>query len=88
MTDTDKAIAQLREQDIDATLMWLRHGGVGTVERQRMATQLMRGSVAAQAVLAGALSCGYCWDSGCQLCDPAYAWSGHLHRARLMFGDL
>lgn len=81
-------MAQLRRQDIDATMMWLRHGGVGAAERQRMAATIMRGSVAAQAVMAGALSCGYCWDTGCQLCDPAYSWGGQVQRARLMFSDL
>lgn len=83
-----QAMAQLRRQDIDATIMWLRHGGVGTEERIRMGVVLMRGSLAAQLRIAGVLSCGYCWDKGCQACDPAYAWTHKNEYARLMFEDL
>lgn len=81
------AAEQLRRADIDATLMWLRHSGVGgAVERQRMATKLMMGSVAAQAVVLGVLSCGYCLDAGCTLCDPHWTWTRRVESMRLAFG--
>lgn len=60
-----------RRASIDAVMMWLRHSGVvGQAERQRMATTIMLGSVAAQAGLLGLLRCCYCWDSGCRVCTP------------------
>lgn len=77
--------AELREGDRDAVMMWLRHGGTNAVQRQRMATTIMRGSVAAQAVLAGVLSCGYCWDEGCDLCSPEYAWTRQVDSMRVAF---
>lgn len=77
--------ADLRAADRDAVMMWLRHGGVDAAARQRMATTIMLGSVAAQAVLAGLVACGYCWDQGCALCSPEWTWTRRVERMRLAF---
>lgn len=80
-------VDELRTADIDATLMWLRHGGVGQAARVRMATTIMLGSVAAQAVLEGVLQCGHCWDRGCAACDLDGLWTRRVESMRLAFHE-
>lgn len=53
-----------------------------------MAQKVMLGSVAAQAVIAGCLDCGYCWDRGCSVCDPGYVFAHRLDTMRAVFLDI
>lgn len=61
--------SHLSAQDRSAILYWLKHSGVGRVERRRMATRILLASVFAQASLVGAVSCPGCGDRGCWRCQ-------------------
>jgi hypothetical protein len=68
----DAGADALARQDISATLMWLRHGGVGRDERVRMGAAIMHGSVLTQAAIQGLVDCPLCADAGCSVCAPAW----------------